>query len=149
VTYGAPFAQLDQLRIGDQFTVTTGNGVAKFRVTGFDSDPVPANGVVLTTAAGEWQPNTTRTVIAELISTPTTPPVRGALPESDKPLASDADAVLPLMLWSLALVALAALATLARHRWSPWPTYVCATPVLLAVVWNVYENAAQLLPNVY
>ncbi len=43
----------------------------------------------------------------------------------------------------------AVLATLARHRWATWPAYVCALPVALAVLWNVYENAAQLLPNLY
>jgi sortase A len=149
VTYGAPFAHLNKLRIGDRFTVTTGNGAAKFRVTGFGSDPVPTNGMVLSTAAGEWQPNSTWTVIAELTSTPSMPPVRGALPEADRALQPDPDAVLPLMLWSLVLAAVAIVATTARHRWSPWPTYVCASPIALAVLWNVYENAAQLLPNLY
>ena len=51
--------------------------MARFRVTGFDSDPVPDNGLVLSTAAGEWQPDTTNTVIAELSSKPAIPPVRG------------------------------------------------------------------------
>jgi sortase A len=149
VTYGAPFAHLTQLRVGDQFTVTTGNGRARFRVTGFDSDPVPTNGVVLSTAAGQWQPNTTSAVIAELTSTPSIPPARGGVPDADLALRSDLDAVLPLMLWSAVLAAVATLATVARHRWAAWPTYVCATPVALAVLWNVYENAAQLLPNLY
>lgn len=149
VTYGAPFGHLDRLRIGDQFSVTTGHGVARFRVTGFDSDPVPTNGIVLTTAAGEWQPHRTHTVLAELTSTPTLPPVRGIVPDSGKPLASDPDAVLPLMLWSFALGGVAVLATIGRHRWSARPTYICAAPIVLAVLWNVYENAAQLLPNVY
>ena len=34
-------------------------------------------------------------------------------------------------------------------RWSPWAAYLAAVPLAIAVLWNLYENLAALLPNLY
>ena len=36
-----------------------------------------------------------------------------------------------------------------RARWSPWAAYLVVVPVALAVLWNLYQNLAALLPNLY
>jgi sortase A len=53
------------------------------------------------------------------------------------------------MVWSLALAMVAAIGTVAAIRWSPWAAYLAVVPVALAVLWNLYENLAALLPNLY
>jgi len=68
---------------------------------------------------------------------------------NEKNLAIDTKALQPLMLWSLVLVLVSAIGTIAAARWARWPAYLACTPILLAIVWNIYENAAQLLPNLY
>ena len=34
-------------------------------------------------------------------------------------------------------------------RWSPWLAYLSVAPIALLVLWNLYQNLAALLPNVY
>ncbi len=53
------------------------------------------------------------------------------------------------MVWGLALVIVSAGAAVAAARWSPWPVYLIVAPAVLAIVWNLYENFAALLPNLY
>ena len=40
-------------------------------------------------------------------------------------------------------------ATVAAARWTPWPAYLAAAPLVLIVLWNLYQSLAALLPNVY
>ena len=70
-----------------------------------------------------------------------------AISAGERGLASDLGTALPLMLWCQGLVLVVAAMTYGYARWERWPMYVLTTPVLMAVLWNVYENAAQLLPN--
>ncbi len=56
-------------------------------------------------------------------------------------------ALVPLLLWSQFLLIAAVGTTWAYLRWSRWPAYIVSTPILLAGIWNVYENLARLLPN--
>ncbi len=116
--------------------------------------PAPANSVnrlVLATADSAGWPHESVTVSADLITAPQ--PAGGPRPsvpsdETSMQRGSDA-AALPTLLWSQALLALAIAIPIAAVRWSPLATYLCAAPVVLAVVWNLYENAACLLPNLY
>ena len=39
--------------------------------------------------------------------------------------------------------------TVAAARWSPRLAYLAAAPLVLAVLWNLYQSLAALLPNVY
>ncbi|GIH19831.1 sortase domain-containing protein [Rugosimonospora africana] len=156
VTFGAPFAHLMRLAVGDKITVTTGQGVATYVVSSFgdDNHPAPANStnrLVLVTADSTGWPRSAVSVSADLTSTPQpNPGGRPALPANQQSMSRDTDvSPLPMLLWSQALLLLAALATVAAHRWSRWGTYVCAAPVFLAVAWNLYENLAGLLPNLY
>jgi len=156
VTYGAPFAHLMRLNRGDRFTVTTGQGTATYVVESFGTSdrPAPAdagNRLVLETAASSLLPGSAVQVSADLVSPPQAnpgdwPPVTGQQTE----MAVDTeDSLVPLMLWSQALLLAVIAATVAAHRWSRWGTYLLMTPVVMALLWCVYENLACLLPNLY
>jgi sortase A len=155
-TFGAPFAHLMRLDPGDLIKVTTGQGVATYRVSSFgdSTHPAPANSanrLVLATADSTGWPHQTVTVSADLISKPQPNAGQvGTAAADEQGLASGADdSLLPLLLWSQALVIIAIAVPFAMQRWSPVATYVCAVPLALTVLWNLFENLACLLPNVY
>jgi hypothetical protein len=90
------------------------------------------------------------TVNAELVGEPQ--PAAGGRPgiaPRERGLASDSTTLVPLVLWAQVLLLLAIAATVAAARWARWPTYLCFTPMVVAAAWNVYENLAALLPNLY
>ncbi|HEY3717309.1 MAG TPA: class E sortase [Jatrophihabitantaceae bacterium] len=155
-TFGAPFAHLMRLNVGDPITVTTGQGVATYVVSSFgDRDhPAPANSdnrLVLTTADSSTVAHSTVSVSADLRTA--VQPSPGGLPAIAKVedgLKANVDAsLIPLLLWSQVLLLTSIVGTVAAYRWSRWPAYLCFVPVAVAATWNVYENAAALLPNLY
>jgi sortase A len=155
-TDGAPFAHLMGLNRGDKFTVTTGQGTATYEVMSFgtSSNPAPAdasNRLVLETAASGLWPSSAVQVSADLVSQAQVNPGNWpAIPPQDADMASDiSDGIIPLMLWSQALLLAVIVSTIATYRWSRWPTYLVMAPVILALTWCVYENLAVLLPNLY
>lgn len=156
MTFGAPFAHLERLQVGDIITVVTGQGTAKYRVSSFgdSTHPAPANSanrLVLATADAGIVPHQILTVSADLITKPQ--PSEGVLPVVDSSeinLAGGGSAsLLSMLLWSQALLLLALAVPFAATRWSPAATYLCAAPIALAVLWNLYENIALVLPNMY
>lgn len=156
VTFGAPFADLTRLRAGDRIITTSGQGTFAYRVNtvGTADHPVSdtfANRLVLSTADSTGAPSSTITVSARLVGNQLMPPAAAypVLPPTQVGLTTSTDSLLPLMLWSMALVGAVTVGTIAVQRWARWPAYLAVLPVVLAIVWNVYENAAQLLPNLY
>ncbi|MEV6925588.1 sortase [Dactylosporangium sp. NPDC051485] len=154
-TFGAPFARLMDLRQGDRFTVTTGAGLATYVVSSFGDGyhPAPAdspNRLVLTTADSGYIPRMTVSVNADLVGPPQ-PAVSGrpGITAAEQGLAQDTDSLVPLLLWTQVFLLAIVGATVAGSRWARLPTYLCFTPIVLATAWNVYENLAGLLPNVY
>jgi sortase A len=157
VTFGAPFAKLMHLNRGDRFTVTTGQGTSTYVVESFgtSSKPAPADAVnrlVLETAAASFVPNHAVQVSADLVSSAKPNPDNWpAITAQENDMASDAaDSLVPLLLWSQALLITVITATFATYRWSRWSTYLLMAPVVIALSWNVYENlACCVLPNLY
>jgi LPXTG-site transpeptidase (sortase) family protein len=155
-TFGAPFAHLMRLNIGDTLTVTTGQGVATYVVSSFgDGDhPAPANSdnrLVLTTADSSAVAHSTVSVSADL-HTPVQPSPGGlpAIANVEKGMKANVDgSLVPLMLWAQVLLLASVLGTVGAHRWNRWAAYLCFVPVAIAATWSVYENAAALLPNLY
>jgi sortase A len=154
-TFGAPFAHLMQLKKGDLITVATGQGVARYVVHSFGTSRYPAvddsaNRLVLMTANSAAIPTEAVQVSADLVSTPEPNPGDWpAITAQDEYLASDTSSLVPLLLWSQALLFTMIAATVAAHRWSRWPTYLLAAPVVITVTICVYQNLAGLLPNIY
>lgn len=153
--FGGPFGRIGELVPGDSIVVITGQGrlefvVASLRDSTMDIPPpsLAASVLNLITASPAFGPDRSLIVSADLLSA-----VQGGAPgyslvsDSERGLAGDPAAALPLMLWGQVLLLVLVGATWAYQRWDPWPTYLLSTPILLATLWNVYENAAQLLPN--
>lgn len=156
VTFGAPFADLTRLRAGDRITTTTGHGTFNYRVNsvGTAENPVQdswPNRLVLTTGDSARWPDSTIAVSARLTNEMVMPTagVYPVIPKDHQGLARSTEPLLPLALWSMALLGTVTVGTVASQRWARWPAYLSIGPVVLAILWNVYENAAQLMPNLY
>jgi len=154
-TFGAPFARLGRLRAGDTIRAVTGQGTATYKVAAFGGssrlvrDP-QANRLVLLTAGSAGVPTYYSYVDADLTSA--VKPEAGRWPAiftDETALAGDSGALVLTLLWGLALAGVSVAATVAATRWAPWPTYLATAPIVLVVLWNLYENLAALLPNVY
>jgi sortase A len=154
-TFGAPFGRLPALDKGDTLTVTTGQGVAHYTVVARGSssrlveDPAP-NRLLLVTSCSAYVPTSYCYLDADLTSAAQQDPGgRPAISSAETPLSGDESVLVLTMIWAMALVIVSAAGTVAANRWSPWLAYLTAVPVALAVLWNLYQSLAALLPNVY
>jgi len=127
--------------------------VYKVAAVGDSQHPVRDNTLsrlVLLTANSAQVPAYYLEVDADLVSAPHNGyvilPVIGP---AERAMAGDTSALVLTMVWGLALVVVAVGGSLAAVRWSAWPVYLVLAPAVLAVVWNLYENLAALLPNIY
>ncbi len=155
-TYGAPFSDVPLLRPGDLITTIASEGQARYEVIAVSdsSKPVPftnyPNQLLLVTADSRIAPAHYIEVEAKLLTTPQAEP--GGLPTigaSEVALGRDFYALIPSMAWAIALAAAALAGSLAAARWSRWPAWIVTLPVVLAILWNLYESLSALLPNLY
>ncbi|MEW2519609.1 sortase [Actinacidiphila alni] len=155
--YGSPFHHIDELRAGDAVTVTTGQGQQQYKVTGVRraGDPAPgapAGGrgrlTLITATGGPYTPHGLLRVDAELVSdVQPGPPAGGGLTDAEQALAGDPAAWLPVLLWTQGLLLVAVAVTWTYRRWGRRQTWICAVPVLTAVVVALSGEATRLLPN--
>ncbi|MFK0220004.1 sortase domain-bontaining protein [Streptomyces vinaceus] len=156
--YGGPFGHIADLERGETLTVTTGQGEHEYRVLGVRraGDPKPAKlaagagRLTLMTASGTpYMPGGVLQVDAELVSPPQQSGGRmpGRLPAAEAPMAGQASAWLPLVLWGQALLLAAAALAWARVRWGRGHTWLVGVPVLAALGLAAADQAALLLPN--
>lgn len=156
---GAPFRSLDQLHRGDEIKVTTTGGTFTYKVDDVrtlqpttDPDPVQAlkvNRLTLLTSSPPYRGGERLAVFATLQGRPVAAQP-GASPvaagESDDAFAASADSMVLALLWTQLLV-LAFLGTWWLYaRWRAWTVWLLSTPVLLALMFVVFENLAGLLP---
>ena len=151
--FGAPFGNIDELRIGDRIVVTTGQGrftyvVDIVRTSDEAVDIAPATSrLTLVTSDPPVAPNRTLQVSAVLDGDAL--PAATGVPSvaDDAPGAGSTGRSVALLLWAqllLVLVSWAALRLPPRARRGIW---IGGAPLLLAILWNVFENLAVLLPN--
>ncbi|MFJ2720917.1 sortase [Streptomyces sp. NPDC087437] len=158
--YGGPFERLADLAEGARFTVTTGQGAAKYQVVGVRraGDPAPAplasgqGRLVLATATGpSYMPGGILRVDADLVSAPFETPAAvirpGTLPESEQPLARPAGVPWPLVMWLQALLVAAVAAVWTWHRWGRHQTWIVFAPVVAVLGLQVATRTTELLPN--
>ena len=155
-TFGAPFADLTRLRVGDRIYATTGQGRSVYTVNVYGSGDHPvsdpaADRLVLVTADSDWITTGTVSIGARLDGTAfPNPGGRPGTVPTDRALASDTAGLPALQLWALALLAAVTLLVLRGRQW--WPrgaAHLVFAPVLGVLLWSVYESAAALLPNLY
>jgi sortase A len=158
LTFGAPFRSVPKLAVGSRIDVVTGQGRYGYRVTGVRraGDPLPAppqNGTSrlwLVTAEGSPLPSATVYLDAELFEGQVQPDPGqrvSRVPESQKAFGVDLSGVLPLVLWLEALIVAVAAIVWFRSRVGKWESYLIGAPILLALLWRVFEQVAGLLPN--
>jgi sortase A len=155
-TFGAPFAGVPQLKKGDLITTVTSQGPARYEVIAVSdsSKPVPfselPNQLLLLTADSKIAPVHYIEVEAKLLTS--AQPESGYVPlvgPSEVALGRDPYALIPAMAWAIALAAAALVGSLLAARWSRWGAWIATIPVIIAIVWNLYESLSALLPNLY
>lgn len=158
--YGGPFARLSNLSPGELFSVTTGQGVFRYRVLDVRraGDPVPRftasqGWLILATADGPaFAPSGVLRVDANLISksqpAPTMVVSAADIGPSELALGTDTVAWVPLVLWGQGLVLAAAGIGWIGSRWSRWQSWAVAVPVLGYLGLAVADQVTRLLPNV-
>ena len=160
--YGGPFlADLPWVKVGDVLTVTTGQGVASYRVIDLRraGDPLPMRRprpsqgrLILVTADGPpLAPFAVLDVDADLISKPVPAPAMvvsaANLSPSERALGTDPNALLPVVLWGALLLGAVAMLAWAGQRWGRWQTWIVAVPVVLFLSLSISDQVAALLPN--
>lgn len=157
--YGGPFARLSGLDPGQVFTVTTGQGVTKYRVLDIrrTGDVVPplnpgAGRLVLVTADGPpFAPTGVLRIDANTIGTPKPAPTMvissSDIGPSELVFGTESIAWVPLVLWGQGLVLVAAGISWLGSRWGRWQTWIVAVPVLGYFGLEVADQIARLLPN--
>ena len=154
-TFGAPFGRLSQVRRGALITVITGQGRSTYTVVArgdssrLIEDPAP-NRLLLLTACSAYVPTSYCYLDADLTSTAQQDPGgRPLITAAETPLSGDSGTLVLTLIWGMALVTVSAAGTIGAARWSPWLAYLATVPLALAVLWNLYQSLAALLPNVY
>ncbi len=158
--YGGPFSRLPWVHVGDVFTVTTGQGVASYRVIDLrrGGDPVPPpptagqGRLILVTADGPpLAPFGVLRVDADLVSSAKSAPAMVVTPAevaaSEQVLGTDPGALVPVVLWGAALLSVAGLLAWTAQRWGRWQTWLVAVPVVLFLSLSIADQVACLLPN--
>jgi sortase A len=157
--YGGPFARLSSLNPGQIFTVTTGQGVTKYRVVDIRraGNPVPpltpgAGRLVLATADGPpFAPTGVVRVDANTVTAPKPAPAMvvtsADIGSSELLFGTESIAWVPLVLWGQGLVIAAAGISWLGSRWGRWQTWTVAVPVLGYFGLGVADQIARLLPN--
>jgi len=154
-TAGAAFAHLDELQPGDTIAVATGQGKFHYVVDLVRTSDAPATKVrvvpsrlTLVTSDPAYTPDRTLMVSARLVGEALPASTGTTAPPSDQPGHGSASHLVALLLWSqlLLLATLVVTWTALRTVQRRW-LWIGATPVLLAILWMVFENLALLLPN--
>jgi sortase A len=154
-TFGAPFGRLDLLEPGAQIITITQQGKSVYKVVAVGDSQHPVkdtklNRLALLTSSSTQVPSYYLEVDADLVSAVHNGPVQmPVIGPTEQALAGDSGALVLTMTWGLALALVGVGGAFAAARWSPWPVYLILAPVSLAIVWNLYENLAALLPNLY
>lgn len=158
--YGGPFARIQELAPGDEFTITTGQGVHQFSVIGlrYAGDPTPPrlvageSRVILTTARGApFAPTGVARVDARLVSEaqPSGPRLTNfaTLPEADRELQGDTSMAWALVFALQFLIAVELAAVWSFRRVGGRRTWVVFLPLTLLAGFWVSGEIVRLLPN--
>lgn len=157
--YGGPFARLSSLAPGAIFTVTTGQGVTRYRVLDVrragDLVPplTPGKGrLILATADGPpFAPTGVLRVDADTLTAPKQAPAMvisaSDLAPSEWAFGTESVAWVPLVLWGECLLLAAVGVSWLGSRWGRWQTWTVALPVLGYFGLGVADQVARLLPN--
>lgn len=163
--YGGAFARLVELRQGDAVFVATGQGRSEYRVSAVrhKGDPMPkplaegkARLAMITADGPEYAPTGAVVVDAALVAGqdggkdpyPAGATVAtAALSGADKAMATDTDAMVPIILWSQLLLLAALGLSWTTRRWGLLQTWIVGVPLIGIVALSLADEIARLLPN--
>jgi sortase A len=159
-TYGAPFNQLDKMKVGDPVIISTKQGTFRYETTELKVvspkqvevlDPTPDNRLTLTTCNPRYSASQRLVLIAALkgpAAAPSPETKRVAI-QHEEGLSGDPTARTPAILWGLAAGAVWLAAYLVGRKWRKWPSYLIGAPVFFVFLFIFFENFARLLPASY
>jgi sortase A len=165
-TYGAPFANVDDLDPGDAVTVTTLQGNFLYTVTGQEIvapdatqvlDDNGINELTLTACHPKYSASKRIVIHAKLegvpaaaapkVEQPTQP--AGAPKQLNANVSGKSAPKLPAILYALLCAALWVVAWLVGKRWRKWPSYLIGLPFFLIALFYFFESFSRLLPANY
>jgi sortase A len=156
LTFGAPFRTVPSLTEKSRIEVVTGQGRFVYEVIGVRraGDPLPGatdgSRLTLVTAEGRPLPSSTVYIDAELVEGQLQfDPGRrvSRVPDSQLAFGVDLSGVMPLVLWLEAVIIVAGGLVWFRRRIGRWEAYLIGAPIVVALLWRVFEQIAGLLPN--
>jgi sortase A len=157
VTFGAPFGRITQITVGNVVTVTTGEGIFRYRVEDVrrPGSPLPpaldAGGsrLTLVTSGSGLAPSQTMAVDALLAgkALPVPAGVPHTVSPASLPMHNDPSGTVALIIWLAGLVLLSLAARWIWMRWGRFETWIVGAPVFLAVLWGTSDALTRLLPN--
>lgn len=157
--YGGVFKRLGDLQPGQEFSVTTGQGTARYRVLGRRTASTKlavlgqgAGRLTLVTASGSaFRPSGALRVDAELLtqSSPRPAPVigAGAIAEKEGVLRGDTSQAFALSWLIEALVIAVVAAAWSWRRWDRRATWIVFLPVVGLLALSASDRVTSLLPN--
>lgn len=159
-TFGAPFARLPSLRAGDLVDVVGALGRFTYVVTGVMSlssssaDPIedaPDGELTMVTSGPSFLPTHPIVVQAKLQGAPVAADAAAPPPQATLGLAGDPAARFGVLLSAELLLALAVgVMVLRRGRFAggrlPGMAWILLTPIALALLFELFEQTARLLP---
>ncbi len=156
--FGGPFKRIPRLEAGDVITVTTGQGVSTYQVTGVRraGDPLPpplAAGqgrLVLATADGAaFAPSGAVYVDADLETAafPSPGRVQAALDPRERPMGTDRAALWPLLLWVQIMIGVVLGMIWSWSRWGRLQAWIVFVPMMALAGIEAAGAFLQLLPN--
>jgi sortase A len=161
-TYGAPFADIDKLRKGDEIELSSSSGTYVYEVEdvevakpGEDEDftaPAEANQLTLFSAEPRYQGGRQLVVVAKFTGDDEAPPLiavpPGFEPRTDElGLGRDPTAWASVMLFLVLIALTVAGLVWARRRWTPWAVWAIGAPILLGLGVLLYENLLRWFPS--
>jgi sortase A len=163
VMFGAPFANITDLKAGNTLRVTTGQGVFAYRVDDVrhagDRLPRPlapsASRITLVSSASEgwrsgWAPDQVVYMDATLAhgsASGLPAPIPSSVSLSSAAMQGDPKAIVALIFWleGLAVVVVGFLWSWAR--WTRLQTWMVGLPVVLGMLWGTTGALSALIPN--
>jgi sortase A len=157
LTYGGPFAKLDQLQKGDTIDVLTGQGHFTYTVQGSQIvkpgqpdviGPAPDSRLTLitsTSAFGNDRRAITATLKGDPIAVPTRPPASAGADETGT--SGDTAGLYLAVIWLIALAGVIYGAARAYRSWPRLAAHLVTTPLILMLLLLLYQNLDRFLPG--
>jgi sortase A len=165
-TYGAPFNRLDELKPGDEVTVTTVQGEFTYEVTETQIvaptqvevlEDKGDNRLTLTACHPKYSARQRIVVVSHLAAEepvyqrpprPADDPIETPLDQIDD-IDGEGAAGWPAIALGVACAAIWLLAWAVGRRWRKWPAYFLFLPLFLVTLFFFFEEFSRLLPSNY